>query len=264
MKAVVALTLATAASAAAGGTRGASASWRSRAVLSAEMQPEAVAKTLAKVEESWKAQAAEYNACNKCAGPATSFGKSCSTVLHAVVTASGGDKAVAASYMSDVCEQPVLEGWKQERCRSFGHTLTSAMTTDNYQNRAIDVANMCQGFWTTFLSEEAGAVVKVKEVTETMGLSAQASEAAKKAGEKAKEEDEETDKKIEKEVDDAEATAETEAEGAKSLLAKVPTSAPPKAAAVAATTKDVTTDASAAIRASQRARDALKKVDSKK
>jgi hypothetical protein len=263
MKAVLALSLATAASAAAGGTRGGgAASWRSHGVLAAAMQPEAVARTLAKVEDSWKSQAAEYNACNKCAGPATAFGKSCSTVLRAVVTASGGDKAVAASYMSDVCEQPVLEGWKQERCRSFGHTLTSTMTNDNYNNRGIDVANMCQGFWTTFLSEEAG--VKVNEVKKTAGLSAQASEAAKKAGEKAKEEDEETDKKIEKEVDDAEATAETEAEGAKSLLAKVPTSAPPKAAAVAAPTKDVTTDASAAIRASQRARDALKKVDSKK
>lgn len=268
MKAVVAFTLVTAVAAAAGGTRG--FSYR-RGVLSAAMQPEVVAKSLSKVEEAWKAQAVEFSNCHQCPGPAAAFGKSCSTVMRAVVQASAGDRAVASDYMGDVCSQPVLAGWKQDRCKKFGKTVTAAMAQDGV-GKHLDVANVCQSFWATVIAED-GAEPKVENTTVSE------SETAKQAAAKAKADDEAKEEQISKEVDAAEANVDQEADDAKSLIAKVeaaPKSEPkveapksePKVTAKVAPKKESTAKADtfkvadaaeASIRASKLARAALKK-----
>merc|ERR1719473_271866 len=90
-----------------------------RSFLGNGMQPEVVARTLSHVEEEWKAQAAVFAECNSTSGlegativncndaPA-SFGKSCGTVVSAIVQGSGGDRDVAKEYMVDVCSQRII------------------------------------------------------------------------------------------------------------------------------------------------------------
>lgn len=161
MRAVVTIACCLLAAEAAVGTRGASA-WRSsRAFLSASanLQPGAVARTLAKIEETWRTQAVDFNTCNasavangkdvwNCRDPADAFRKSCSTVAGAVLKASGGEPDIVNDYMAEVCAQPVLKGWQQKRCKMFGESITSTKGRPN-------AARSCQDFWGRFVLEEA-------------------------------------------------------------------------------------------------------------
>jgi hypothetical protein len=183
--------------------------------------------------------------------------------MRAVVQASSGDKAVASEYMGDVCDQPVLAGWKQERCRSFGHAVTAAMSKDTYKR--FDAEHACDGFWNRVVAED-GTEVEPKKVE------AQASESAKQAADKARMEDQEKESDISKKVDAEAASVDTEAQDAELLIAKVkgiqPTDearvieeAPAKAknSGIA----DVASAASASIAASKRARAAIEKASQK-
>lgn len=248
---MVALTL-FAATAMAADVRG--ASWRSslRGVLSVAgtMQPEAVARTLAKVEEQWQAQALQFNECNstaagpedaeKCAEPANAFQKSCSTVAEAVVKASNGDRAVVGEYMADVCGQPELQGRQRVRCQLLGTFLAQGMDDDSYTNREnLNAAKLCQGFWLRVAFEETKQgqqeLAAKAQADEATKAAKEAAEAAKKASQEAQVEEKENLQKTkqtiateaaeaskdEKEADVDVKAADSEEEDAKKLLAEV-------------------------------------------
>merc|ERR1719401_1717716 len=98
---------------------------------SAELQPQKVAMTLARVEGEWKSQAAVAAECSiaatgdatHCVGARQAFLKSCSTVVSAVVKASSGNRAAVKEYMGDVCRQGVLDAWQKERCSTFAAAI---------------------------------------------------------------------------------------------------------------------------------------------
>jgi len=178
----------------------AAANYRSaRAFLAADgkMRPELVAKTLASVEDEWKAQAALFADCNltqgaslvNCKEAPGSFAKSCGTVVTAVVQGSSGDRDVAKEYMEAVCGQSVIAGWHKLRCTNLAAAIDSAMTADDYSNReTLDSSHLCTGFWSTFLDEEQKrAAEEQKERAEQEKKAAEeAAAAAKKAEEEAK------------------------------------------------------------------------------
>merc|ERR1719261_1343361 len=94
---------------------------KGQSFLGSSMQPEVVARTLSRVEDEWKAQAAVFAECNStaglpgativnCADAPSSFDKSCNTVVNAIIQGSGGDRDVAKEYMSDVCSQKSVSG----------------------------------------------------------------------------------------------------------------------------------------------------------
>jgi len=127
------------------------------------MQPDAVAHTLAHVQDEWRAQVVAFydcveengNASSHCATAPKAFHASCGKVLSAVVQASNGDRGSVKEYFNDVCAQKELNGWHRQRCTALSVALTGAMTQDDYDNReSLDVSPVCTSFWNTFSSEE--------------------------------------------------------------------------------------------------------------
>lgn len=150
----------------------ADASFKSKSFLGNGMQPEVVAKTLAHVEDEWKAQAAVFADCDStsglpgaslvnCADAPTSFSKSCTTVVNAIIQGSGGDKDVTKEYMEDVCTQKSITGWHQVQCNTLSLAVRKAMTSDKYQNReSFGTAKLCKTLWGGKLAEQKERVAK--------------------------------------------------------------------------------------------------------
>lgn len=145
---------------------------KSQAFLESAMQPEIVARTLSRVEDEWKAQAAVFAECSStvglpgasivnCNDAPTSFGKSCSTVVSAIIQGSGGDKDVTKEYMDDVCSQHEISGWHQKQCHTLAIAVRGAMSADKYQNRmSFNTEKLCTGFWSSFLHAEQERTAK--------------------------------------------------------------------------------------------------------
>lgn len=136
-----------------------------RNFLGTNMRPDVVANTLMSVEEEWRAQAAIFSQCNStgsdgagivhCQDAPNSFGKSCGTVVSAIVQGSDGDRNVAKEYMSDVCSQASVTGWHKQHCLSLAQAVSTLMSADSYSNRnGFDSTKVCTGFWADFVQEE--------------------------------------------------------------------------------------------------------------
>jgi hypothetical protein len=164
------------------------------------MRPEVVARTLSKVEDEWRSQAAVFVKCNSsavasnvgCDGAPASFTKSCATVVSAIVQGSNGNRDNAKDYLNRVCGQKVLVGWQKLRCTEFALAIVNhGMNADDYANREhLMPANICTGFWSTFVTAEQKreAEEAVERAQEEQKKAKEAAEAKKKADEKAKEE----------------------------------------------------------------------------
>merc|ERR1719498_93957 len=164
------------------------------------MQPQVVARTLSNVEDEWKAQAAVFAECNStaglpgativnCADAPTSFGKSCSTVVSAIIQGSGGDKDVAKEYMADVCSQKTISGWHQEQCHSLALSVRDSMSADKYSNRMSFNSNkLCTSFWSKFLETEKQRMAKADEAAARLAEKKAEAEAVQQAAKKKMEE----------------------------------------------------------------------------
>lgn len=166
--------------------------------LAAGLQPETVARTLAQVEDDWKTQAATFTECNAhseamaCRSTQQSFGKSCTTVVNAIVRGSSGDQDRISQYMDEVCAQKSLAAWHRGRCVDLQRAINGALRFTAYANREhFQSANLCENFWHSFVAaeqqraeEERAARVKAQK---EMLLRANARKKAA-AEEKAKEE----------------------------------------------------------------------------
>jgi len=136
--------------------------------LEANMQPEVVAKTLMNVEEQWRSEATAFAECNQtngrsesCSDDPSKFRKSCATIVSAVLQASNGNRGVVQEYMTEVCAQDQLKGWRSDLCQVFSEAVATAMTEDNYANREeLDAGGVCRQFWESFASEESARVQK--------------------------------------------------------------------------------------------------------
>lgn len=163
---------------------------------STDLQPQKVAMTLAEVESEWKSQATAAAECNveaagdakRCAMAREAFLKSCSTVVSAIVQASGGNRGSVKEYMGDVCRQDVLQVWQKEHCGSFAEVIDGGMTDDNYDNRMnFDTSKLCSRFWQRFSDEQEQRLKKEKaeREAEEKRLAEERAEAEKKAAEEA-------------------------------------------------------------------------------
>jgi hypothetical protein len=178
------------------------------------MQPEVVAKTLINVEEEWRAQAAIFSQCNStgsmesgaivdCQDAPNSFGKSCGTVVAAIVQGSDGNNGVAKEYLSAVCGQSVMLGWHQQHCLNLAQAVQGAMSADAYQNRNnFNSKKVCGTYWSEFVTEEQKRLAAEKAEREAAEKKAEEEEkAAKEAAEKkAQEEAAERARKAEEEA----------------------------------------------------------------
>jgi len=202
---------------------------RGQAFLGNGMQPEVVARTLSKVEDEWKAQAAVFAECDStknlagativnCADAPTSFGKSCNTVVNAIIQGSGGDKDTAKEYMTDVCSQKSISGWHQAQCHSLAVAVRTSMSADSYSNRmAFDSAKLCTGFWSGFLDGEKQRMAK-----EEVERVAAEKKAADEAAEQEKQLEESKKKEAEhKKVEEANRVKEEAAAKAEEAAAKL-------------------------------------------
>lgn len=149
--------------------------------LGEAMQPTVAARTLSKVESEWRSQALLFAECqadnhSDCGRVQSSFQKSCSTVVTAVVAASSGDRDTVNEYMDVVCNEPELKDWKHDRCQSFAKAITNTMTADNYENRErLNTQSLCLGFWAHVSSEEAAhaareRALQIKRIEEEHAL----------------------------------------------------------------------------------------------
>jgi len=211
-----------------------------------QMRPEVVASTLAHVQDDWKAEAVMFTTEDTASGkaaPAT-FGKSCATVVSAVVQGSGGDRNVAKEYMNNVCDQKALAGWHKLRCTDLSSAIVDhAMSADSYANRqSLNSDKLCSNFWGKFVDAErkreaqeafekafrdkedaeVAAIVKKKADVEAAAAKVKAEAEAKVAAEKkVKEEAEKAQKdKEEKAKHEAEEAKARAAEAAKKLAEK--------------------------------------------
>jgi hypothetical protein len=196
------------------GVNGVASVHTGRAFLGSSMQPEVVAKTLISIEEEWRAQAALFSQCNStgsmdggtivdCQDAPNSFGKSCRTVVAAIVQGSDGDNAVAKEYMSDVCGQTVMLDWHKQHCLNLAEAVKSTMTADAYQNRNnFNSKKLCDAFWSEFVGEEQKRLAAEKAEREAAEKKAEEEEkVAKEAAEKkAQEEAAERARKAEEEA----------------------------------------------------------------
>jgi hypothetical protein len=165
---------------------------RNAGFLAANLRPDVVAQTLAKVEEEWNDETSAFLECNlthsqddsKSCAP-EKFHKSCPTVVGAILRSSSGDRSVVREYMGDVCGEPALQGWLSDRCQVLSEALTDAMSEDSYSNREnLDTAHFCQGFWAKFAQDEIHRAEREQKIRAEAAL--KATEDAKK-GEAAKE-----------------------------------------------------------------------------
>lgn len=201
-------------------------------VSKGNLQPQKVAKTLAKVEETWRTQVNDFVDCNANSGAACdsfsdAFSHSCNVVVKAVLQASDGDRSVVTSYMADVCGQPELQAQTQhERCQLFGASITEG---GDGSGSPVDATRACQGFWTKMAgpvattSVGAAAVVHAATTAVVTPQPTAAPESKVVAATKFKTEktiDAEEDS-VDEEVSTAEASADEDLAAATSLIAKV-------------------------------------------
>lgn len=148
-----------------------------RQFLSAKLQPEATARALVPVEDEWSKQAQLYAECVEeqekmnstdsvaaCEAAPQAFGRSCDTVVKAVVQGSSGDQDAVHQYLDEVCGQPALSGWKKGYCNWFAQEINKAMTSDSYTNReSMKIGKLCQSFWQRMLQEDQSHRIQEKE-----------------------------------------------------------------------------------------------------
>jgi len=138
---------------------------RGQGFLEAALQPEAAARTLAAVEDEWQAQASLFAACSvskakdqdaraDCSEAPEKFGKSCGTVVQAVVRGAGGDRDDVRSYLSEVCNQSVLQAQRkhQDRCLSLAESINVLMQ-DDAMGASTDISKVCSSFFTQVVHE---------------------------------------------------------------------------------------------------------------
>merc|ERR1712048_662414 len=66
-----------------------------------------------------------------------------------------GDRDNVHEYMTEVCEQSSLKGWKQDNCRNLASNLVNAMSLDTFDNRQhLTGSGICKAFWSQFQLEE--------------------------------------------------------------------------------------------------------------
>merc|ERR1719460_787240 len=147
---------------------------RGQFALGNGMQPEVVARTLSNVQDEWRAQADVFAECSatsnlpgasivNCADAPSSFGKSCGTVVNAIIQGSGGDKDVAKEYMADVCTQKSMSGWHQSQCNNLAAAVRGSMSVDKYSNRmGFDSSKLCKSFWSKMVDGEKQRLDKEK------------------------------------------------------------------------------------------------------
>lgn len=208
---------------------------RGHSFLAADLQPDAVARTLLEVEDQWHIQAADSARSNS-TNSAVSFQKSCSTVVNAIVQASSGDRKRVTEYMDVVCSQSQLQGWHQNRCQDLALAVSNAMIYDQGGNREyVNAMDVCGGYWSRFIVEEESRAeqerleeaARAKEA-EAKRLQEEKEAAARAADEQKRQEEEEAERKREEAKRQAEeaaaqlaakkAEAEHQAEEAKKQL----------------------------------------------
>lgn len=159
------------------------------------MNPEAVAHTLAQVEDEWLQQAISFAQCNASDASASScvegtmgsFVKSCKTVVVAIVEGAGGDKDNIRDYLGDVCGQGEINGQKQEMCGNLTVALDAALTADAYVNREeLNFDQICTKFMTQGFMKKAVEDEQAREAQERKRRAEEAAEAKKKAEEEEK------------------------------------------------------------------------------
>lgn len=145
--------------------------------LAAKLQPEATARALVPVEDEWSQQAQMYADCVEqqessnatadvaaCDAAPQAFGRSCDTVVKAVVRGSSGDQEAVHQYLDEVCGQDALSGWKKGYCQWFAAEIDHAMSVDSYENRErLKIGELCQSFWQRMLKEDKVRRVDEKE-----------------------------------------------------------------------------------------------------
>jgi len=144
---------------------GVAASVVNRNFLSADMQPDVVARTLVKVENGWMSEATTFAHCSSeggdCSESSELFTKSCSQVVNSVVQGSNGDKARTAEYMEDVCGQKALAGWHKATCLSLRKALSQKMGDSVFDNREnFNVKKVCDVTWTNLVDQQKKEVLK--------------------------------------------------------------------------------------------------------
>merc|ERR1719401_1017111 len=96
-------------------------------LIRAGIRPDAVARLMSKIEDEWRYQADAFAHCEdekgkrggKCPDMQKTFGKSCSTVVGAVMRGSDGDHDRVQVYMTAVCNEHTLSNWHRARCYQF-------------------------------------------------------------------------------------------------------------------------------------------------
>eukprot|EP00928_Gymnodinium_smaydae_P021171 TRINITY_DN1823_c0_g1_i1.p1 TRINITY_DN1823_c0_g1~~TRINITY_DN1823_c0_g1_i1.p1 ORF type:complete len:344 (-),score=120.94 TRINITY_DN1823_c0_g1_i1:49-1080(-) len=217
---------------------------RNGAFLAVGLQPEIAARTLVDVSDKWSEQAALFVECNssssentasdlvECNGAPRAFHQSCETVVRAVVDGSTGRRDVVQEYLDDICGQKLLEGWRGDRCRSFGKAVFAAMTPNAYENRmSLNAAAPCTSVWAEFVQQATEN--KRKEEERRKEEEAKAAEEAKRAAEEAARKAEEEAKAKAEEEARAQAEAEAEAKAKAEAEAKAQAEAEAKAKAEA-------------------------------
>jgi len=122
---------------------------RGRHNLIRRMQPEVVAATLIKVDDTWFHHATAFIKCNdNCPEHAEAFKTSCDKVVASIVQGSSGDRDVVKEYMVDVCQEGALQGKRHDRCQALASALTSAMSIDPATNRDLFKSeSVCATLW---------------------------------------------------------------------------------------------------------------------
>lgn len=180
---------------------GADASWlvgrglqaHSAAEFRARLQPDVVARTLADVEGRWREAVDAFLTCrtaehqSQCDSSKQTFLNSCSTVASVMLKASSGDRLVVKEYMSDICDEPVLQGVMRKSCFDFGGNLVDWMTEDSYTNRNEEnLVNVpCTNFWNSFVASEEKSMNEERKnrAEEENRLAKERAEAERKAAE---------------------------------------------------------------------------------
>jgi hypothetical protein len=215
----------------------------------AQMQPEVVAQTFAKVEDTWRSEALAFAECNAtqgedCSASTQRFVDSCATLVGAVVRASSGDRSVVREYMGDICAEPVLDGRRRLGCTKFATALTSAMDLDSFTNReGMKTQAMCASFWSRFSAEERVQFDKERaerEVEERKVAEERAQQEAADSARMAKEAEEQ--RKVASEL-----AAEAEAKGNATLAESDKVSSPAEVADIANTTEAATAQTNLAV-----------------
>jgi len=182
-------------------------SQRGHAFLSTKLMPEAVAQTLVAVEDEWQAQASLFASCSNsmqndpdplahCAAAPQAFGKSCGTVVQAVLRGSAGDRDDVHEYLGEVCGQDVMKDWRQDRCKDLSESISQNMSPDDYNNRAnVNISGICTNLWARVLSKnKMEQLRRAEEENKAANVAADKAEAEAKAKAKSEHDVEAKDK----------------------------------------------------------------------